>query len=146
MINEHKEQILAEKRLTYRELVVFPCILRIIPENIFKSRNSIVVGVTVVEGLLKKNTPVTVLTNNGALNLGTIRGIQKDHGNLDVAIEIVSADQNYTYDRQFNSENIMVSALTRQSIDALKTCYPEICKRRDIYKTTFEYCLNHLIL
>ena len=50
-----------EKREASREEAIFPCILKIIPQYIFNRSNPIVVGVDVVEGILRPNTPLCVV-------------------------------------------------------------------------------------
>lgn len=50
-----------EKREASRDQAVFPCVLKIIPQYIFNRSNPIVVGVDVVEGILRPNTPLVVV-------------------------------------------------------------------------------------
>lgn len=50
-----------EKREASREEAIFPCILQIIPQYIFNRSNPIVVGVDVLEGILRPNTPLCVV-------------------------------------------------------------------------------------
>lgn len=50
-----------EKREASREEAIFPCILKIIPQYIFNRSNPIVVGVDVLEGILRPNTPLCVV-------------------------------------------------------------------------------------
>ena len=50
-----------EKRAASKEEAIFPCILKIIPQYIFNRSNPIVVGVDVVEGILRPGTPLCVI-------------------------------------------------------------------------------------
>ena len=50
-----------EKKAASKEEAVFPCILKIIPQYIFNRCNPIVVGVDVVDGILKPGTPLCVV-------------------------------------------------------------------------------------
>ena len=50
-----------EKRKASREEAIFPCILHIIPQYIFNRSNPIIVGVDVVEGILRPGTPLCVV-------------------------------------------------------------------------------------
>ena len=40
---------------------VFPCIIRMVPEAIFMKRSPVIIGVDVVEGVLKVGTPLCVV-------------------------------------------------------------------------------------
>ena len=53
-----------EKKAASKEEAVFPCILKIIPQYIFNRCNPIVVGVDVVDGILKPGTPLCVVLKN----------------------------------------------------------------------------------
>lgn len=44
----------------FKHLAVFPCKLHIYPENVFKSRDPIIVGVNVEAGFLKEGTVLCV--------------------------------------------------------------------------------------
>ena len=44
----------------YRHVAVFPCRLQIMENRIFSKRNPIVIGVKVIEGVLRAGTPLCV--------------------------------------------------------------------------------------
>jgi len=41
--------------------------------------------------------------------------------------------QQYTFGRQFTEQDVLYSTLTRESIDALKTLYPDIVSQKEIF-------------
>merc|ERR1712025_1208434 len=55
-MNELQEK----RREEATEVAVFPCIIRILPEHIFNQKDPIIVGVEVVEGILKVGTPLCI--------------------------------------------------------------------------------------
>ncbi len=57
---KHLEELKRLKREEFKNIAVFPCKLKIIPNNVFKSRDPIVVGVKVEAGVLQSGTPICV--------------------------------------------------------------------------------------
>ena len=57
---KYREEWLHKKQEEFKHLAVFPCKLRIYPENVFKSRDPIVVGVNIEAGFLKEGTVLCV--------------------------------------------------------------------------------------
>lgn len=136
-----------ERRKALAPTVIFPCILRIVPGCIFNKRTPIVIGVEVVEGQLRVGTPICVITKNNptadggeapssslSLNvctLGRVTSIEHNHkplqvvrkGHPGVAIKLEPAGQHEAsrmYGRHFTDSDVLMSKLTRTSIDALK--------------------------
>lgn len=60
MFIAYKENKLKEDQEKHKNLAVFPCKLRILPQYIFNARNPIVCGVLVEHGFLKIGTPICV--------------------------------------------------------------------------------------
>lgn len=60
-----REELRLKKRKEHEHFVVYPCKLRILPQNIFKTRNPIVIGVAVEAGQLRKGTPICAKTSEG---------------------------------------------------------------------------------
>lgn len=56
----HIEEVKRKQREQYRNIAVFPCKLKILPQFIFNKRDPIVVGVIVEEGVLVPGTPLYV--------------------------------------------------------------------------------------
>mmetsp|Transcript_24754 Transcript_24754/g.36302 ORF Transcript_24754/g.36302 Transcript_24754/m.36302 type:complete len:1002 (+) Transcript_24754:45-3050(+) len=130
---------LADKRREEAAAVaVFPSICKILPQHIFNQKDPIIVGVEVVEGILKIGTPLCV-PSLGALHIGKVTSIESNgkeqetaRKGMSVAIRIVNEhNPTLTYGRQFDSTNSLYSTLTRASIDALKTNFKDKLENED---------------
>lgn len=55
-----REDLKRQKQEEFKNIAVFPCKLRVLPQYIFNSRDPIVVGVSVEAGILKNGTPICV--------------------------------------------------------------------------------------
>lgn len=56
----YREQLKQKKREEFKNIAVFPCRLRILPQFMFNSRDPIVCGVMVEAGIVKEGTPICV--------------------------------------------------------------------------------------
>lgn len=129
-MDEWKERQKAEAK----KLAIFPCILKIDPLCVFHRSEPIIVGVTIEKGVLHVGTVLCVKVTDDKkhteiLTLGTVTSIEKDKKSKDsiregeFAIKIEPRGQSHTFGRQFNHEHQLVSKLTRESIDALKSYF-----------------------
>ncbi|CAH8357209.1 unnamed protein product [Eruca vesicaria subsp. sativa] len=127
-----------EERKETSSEVVFPCVLKILPNHVFKSGNPIILGVEVIDGILKVGTPMCILKeiekSRVFVDLGRIASIHKDRKSLDyakkgqqVAIKIIASNpgEEKMFGNHFGIEDELVSHISRQSIDILKTLYKE---------------------
>jgi len=143
MFQKYLEEVASEKKTNLADQVVFPCILSILPDHIYKTRNPIVLGVKVEDGILKVGTPI-VVPSQQKIELGIVKGIRKSDqtevqeakAGEEVSVEIMpdASKQKHMYGRHFTEADKLVSLLTRHSIDALKESHPEVCKTREIFK------------
>lgn len=117
---------------------MFPSIIRILPQHVFNQKDPIIVGVEIVEGILKIGTPLCV-PSIGGLFIGKVTSIEANgkeqetaRKGASVAIKIVN-EQNptITYGRQFDSSHLLYSTLTRASIDALKMNFKDKLETED---------------
>eukprot|EP00919_Chromeraceae_sp_WS-2016_P032584 GHVR01076928.1.p1 GENE.GHVR01076928.1~~GHVR01076928.1.p1 ORF type:complete len:765 (+),score=215.51 GHVR01076928.1:809-3103(+) len=115
----------AEKKKEKSSLVVFPSVIRIMPQHVFNKNNPIVAGVIVEEGVLKIGTPL-VAADKDNLYVGSIASIELNHKNVEfakkgseVAVKIIGGSA--TYGRHFDSSSKLYSRITRDNIDVLKT-------------------------
>ncbi len=57
---QHLDELKKQKREEFKHIAVFPCKLKIVPNNVFKTRDPIVAGVKVEAGVLQAGTPICV--------------------------------------------------------------------------------------
>ncbi|OTA58362.1 hypothetical protein K449DRAFT_385760 [Hypoxylon sp. EC38] len=132
---KHMEQQLEKKKEESKMLAVFPCVLHTVA--VFNKTSPIVIGVDVVDGNLRVNTPIAAVKQNpntGAkeiIQLGRVTSIERDHkqipickkGQPSVAIKIEMGGHQPTYGRQLEEKDTLYSLISRASIDTLKEFY-----------------------
>jgi translation initiation factor 5B len=139
MFKDHLDALEESKKAKLKSDAIFPCVLKIKADGVFRARDPIVLGVEVKGGSLRPNTPIAVWdeTNAQWLTLGRVASCERDHKPLEevktgeeAAIAIVAADgeQKYMFGRHFTLESELVSKISRHSLDALKEYHPEFCK------------------
>ncbi|KAK3491674.1 hypothetical protein B0T13DRAFT_438826 [Neurospora crassa] len=132
---KHMDELLEKKKEESKLLAVFPCVLA--PVAVFNKSGPIVIGVDVVEGQLKINTPISAVKTNpvtGArevIDLGRVTSIERDHkqipvckkGQPSVAIKIEMGGNQPTYGRHLEEKDMLYSKISRASINCLKEFY-----------------------
>ncbi|XP_050211250.1 eukaryotic translation initiation factor 5B [Mercurialis annua] len=121
-----------EKKKEAADEAVFPCILKIIPDCVFNKKDPIVLGVEVSEGILKVGTPICV-PDKDFIDIGRVASVENNYKPVDyakkgqkVAIKILNnspEEQQKMYGRHFDHDDLLVSHISRSSIDILKTNY-----------------------
>jgi translation initiation factor 5B len=132
------ENLREQKRQDAAAVAVFPSIIRILPQHIFNQKDPIIVGVEVVEGILKVGTPLCV-PQLGGLHVGKVTSIESNGKEQEtarkgssVAVKIVNeTNPTITYGRQFDSSHPLYSTLSRASIDALKENFQDKLETED---------------
>jgi translation initiation factor 5B len=132
------DQLNEQRRQDAAAVAVFPSIIKILPQHIFNQKDPIIVGVEVVEGILKVGTPLCVPALGG-LHVGKVESIESNgreqetaRKGVAVAVKIVNeSNPNITYGRQFDASNMLYSTLTRASIDALKAHFKDQLENED---------------
>uniref|UniRef100_A0A061RKG6 Eukaryotic translation initiation factor 5B n=1 Tax=Tetraselmis sp. GSL018 TaxID=582737 RepID=A0A061RKG6_9CHLO len=119
---------------------VFPCRLKIVPSCIFNKKDPIVLGVEVVEGIVKMGTPICV-PSQGKIDLGRVASLEKEHKAVDearvgdmVAMKLEATNANEgsrLYGRHFDHKDELVSHISRKSIDLLKENFRDEMTRPD---------------
>lgn len=112
--------------------------IRILPQHVFNQKDPIIVGVEIVEGILKIGTPLCVPALGG-LHIGKVTSIEANgkeqetaRKGASVAIRIVNEhNPTITYGRQFDSTHSLYSTLSRASIDALKANFKDKLETED---------------
>jgi translation initiation factor 5B len=132
------DELTARRREEAAEVAVFPSIIKILPQHVFNQKDPIIVGVEIVEGILKVGTPLCVPALGG-LHVGKVTSIEMNgreqntaRKGMSVAIKIVNeGNPNITYGRQFDASHSLYSTLTRASIDALKANFKDALENED---------------
>ena len=132
------EELTAKRREDAAAIAVFPSICKILPQHIFNQKDPIIMGVEVVDGILKVGTPLCI-PSLGGLHIGIVTSIEQNGREQDtakkgtsVAIKIVNEhNPTITYGRQFDASHSLYSTLTRGSIDALKSHFKDKLEDED---------------
>jgi len=136
---EFQAELIRQKKEQFRSIAVFPCKLRILPEHIFTRRDPITVGVKVEAGVCKTGTPVCVPSKE-FIFLGIVTGIQHNQKEIDCAkkgeevcikIEAPGGDAPKMYGRHFDETDLLMSRISRESIDACKDYFRDELQKSD---------------
>ena len=135
---KYKNELFKQRKESVRNKMIFPCILKILPNCIFNKKNPLVFGVEVEEGNLHLGTnlsdPVT------GTYIGKVVGIQNNNKDVEigkksmsVCVKIDNSDNpTITYGRHFDHTNMLCSKITRESLDVLKEYYRDECTKEDL--------------
>ncbi|MXQ98909.1 hypothetical protein E5288_WYG022087 [Bos mutus] len=136
---KYRQDYKKQKQEEFKHIAVFPCKIKILPQFIFNSRDPIVMGVTVEAGQVKQGTPMCVPSKN-FVDIGIVTSIEVNHKQVDVAkkgqevcvkIEPIPGESPKMYGRHFEATDILVSKISRQSIDALKDWFRDEMQKSD---------------
>ncbi|XP_040887878.1 eukaryotic translation initiation factor 5B [Toxotes jaculatrix] len=136
---KYREDYKKAKQDEFKHIAVFPVKLRVLPQFIFNSRDPIVMGVSVEAGVLKQGTPLCV-PSKGFVDIGVVTSIEINHKSVDSAkkgqeicikIEPIPGESPKMYGRHFEATDIIVSKITRASIDALKNWFRDEMQKSD---------------
>jgi len=125
---EYQAELVRQKKEQFRSIAVFPCKLRVMKEHVYMSRDPIVCGVKVEAGVVKTGTPICVPSKEFCY-IGICTGIQHNSKDVDsarkgdevcVKIEAVPGEAPKMFGRHFDETDLLVSKISRQSIDACK--------------------------
>jgi len=135
----YMEKVNANKKQEMKDDAVFPVILQIDKQCIFRKKDPMVFGVDILDGQLRIGTPLCV-PEKGDIAIGHVAGIEKDKKPVEMArkgtrvcikIEQNTAQQHILYGRHFDCSNQLVSLITRRSIDTLKEMFKDEMKKED---------------
>ncbi|XP_026563336.1 eukaryotic translation initiation factor 5B isoform X2 [Pseudonaja textilis] len=136
---KYRQDYKKQKQEEFKHIAVFPCKMKILPQFIFNSRDPIVMGVLVDAGQVKQGTPICVPSKN-FIDIGIITSIEINHKQVDVAkkgqevcvkIEPIPGEAPKMFGRHFEATDILVSKISRQSIDALKDWFRDEMQKSD---------------
>ncbi|CAG2106460.1 unnamed protein product [Medioppia subpectinata] len=135
----YKEELRKQRRDQNKNLAVFPCKLRILPNCVFNTRDPIVVGVSIEDGLIIPGTPLAV-PSKANIEIGRITTIEINHKAVEIArkgqevcikIENFGGDAPKLYGRHFDHTDLLMSRLTRESIDVVKEYFRDDLQKSD---------------
>ncbi|XP_056226657.1 eukaryotic translation initiation factor 5B [Seriola aureovittata] len=136
---KYREDYKKAKQDEFKHIAVFPVKLKVLPQFIFNSRDPIVMGVTIEAGVLRQGTPLCV-PSKGFVDIGVVTSIEMNHKSVDsakkgqeicVKIEPIPGESPKMYGRHFEATDIIVSKITRASIDALKNWFRDEMQKSD---------------
>ncbi|XP_061482853.1 eukaryotic translation initiation factor 5B [Rhineura floridana] len=136
---KYRQDYKKQKQEEFKHIAVFPCKMKILPQFIFNSRDPIVMGVIVEAGQVKQGTPLCVPSKN-FIDIGIVTSIEINHKQVDVAkkgqevcvkIEPIPGEAPKMFGRHFEATDILVSKISRQSIDALKDWFRDEMQKSD---------------
>jgi translation initiation factor 5B len=136
---EYQDELKRAKKEEFRSIAVFPCKLRVMPENVFMSRDPIVCGVHVDAGIIKPGTPICVPSKE-FINIGICTSLQHNNKDVDTAtkgmevcikIEPVPGEAPKMFGRHFTEEDLLISKISRESIDACKDYFRDELQKSD---------------
>mmetsp|Transcript_7232 Transcript_7232/g.11613 ORF Transcript_7232/g.11613 Transcript_7232/m.11613 type:complete len:433 (+) Transcript_7232:185-1483(+) len=135
---KYMDQIMETRRQEALSVAVFPVVFNILPNHIFNKKDPIIMGVEVIDGILKLGTPL-IIPQAGGLEIGRVTGIQNNNKEVtkavkgdSVALQIRDeSNPTLTYGRQFDHKYPVYSKLSRESIDALKEFFKDEMGKED---------------
>ncbi|KAG9287698.1 hypothetical protein G9A89_004101 [Geosiphon pyriformis] len=145
----YNKDILEQKRKDQAPQAIFPCILKIIPGAIFNKRDPILIGVDIVEGILRPGTPICVLKTDAVTNarevisLGKVTSMHQNHksievlkkgqggGGVAIKIECPVYEHPKLFGRHFTESDELYSKITRASIDVCKESFRNDLSKED---------------
>ncbi|XP_047989977.1 eukaryotic translation initiation factor 5B isoform X1 [Leguminivora glycinivorella] len=137
----YREELKQKKREEFKHIAVFPCKLRVLPQFVFNSRDPIVCGVMIEAGIVKEGTPICVPSQE-FVELGIVTSIEINHKQVETArkgqevcikIEPIPGESPKMFGRHFDETDMLVSKISRASIDACKDYF-----RDDLIKTDWQ--------
>jgi len=135
----YQEELKQKNRDQFKNVAVFPCKLRMLPNCIFKSRDPIVAGVVVEAGIVRPGTPLCV-PSKSFCQLGICSGIQHNNKEVESArkgeevcikIDPLPGEAPKMFGRHFDETDMVVSRISRESIDACKNYFRDDLQKGD---------------
>jgi translation initiation factor 5B len=135
----YQEELKQRNRDQFKNVAVFPCKLSMMPNCIFNSRDPIVAGVKVEAGIVRPGTPLCV-PSKGFCHLGICSSIQRNNSEVETArkgeevcikIDPLPGEAPKMFGRHFDEKDLLVSKISRASIDACKDYFREDLQNAD---------------
>eukprot|EP00931_Biecheleriopsis_adriatica_P031667 TRINITY_DN1853_c0_g1_i2.p1 TRINITY_DN1853_c0_g1~~TRINITY_DN1853_c0_g1_i2.p1 ORF type:complete len:1277 (+),score=463.51 TRINITY_DN1853_c0_g1_i2:360-3833(+) len=136
---KYMEKFRESQKTETRKEAVFPVVLQIDKNYVFRKNDPIIVGCQVIGGQLKIGTPICVPEKDN-LVIGHVGGIERDKkpvqkarrgDSVCVKISQDTSQNSISYGRHFDHSNQLYSLITRQSIDTLKEHFRDEMMKED---------------
>jgi translation initiation factor aIF-2/yIF-2 len=136
---QYMDKFRESKKSETRNVAVFPVVMEIEKDSVFRKKDPLIMGCKIVGGQLRPGTPICV-PEKDFLVIGHVSGIEKDKKEHKIArrgetvcvkIEQTTAQNHLTYGRHFDHLNRLYSNISRESIDTLKEHFKDEMKKED---------------
>ncbi|KAF5398107.1 Elongation factor Tu domain 2 [Paragonimus heterotremus] len=138
-MEEYIDDLKRGNRQKHRDLAIYPCKLRILPDMVFNKRAPIVVGVHIEAGVVRERTPLCVPSKD-CIHLGRVYSIESNHKPVEEArtgqevcirIDPLDGETPKLYGRHFDHNDLLVSKISRESIDVMKEHFRSDLNKED---------------
>jgi len=132
-------KVLESQKTESRAEAVFPVVLKIDSNCIFRKKDPMIFGCDVLSGQLRVGTPLC-LPDKDCLEIGRVGSIEinrkpvekaKQGDKVCIKIEATTAQGHIAYGRHFDHSSQLVSLITRSSIDVLKERFKDEMAKSD---------------
>merc|ERR1711962_1789475 len=136
---EYQAELIRQKKEEFRSIAVFPVKMKVLPDHIYTRRDPIVAGVKVEAGIIKCGTPLCVPSKE-FIYLGICTSLQKNEQDVPsarkgeevcVKIESPGGDAPKMFGRHFDDKDMVISKISRESIDACKDWFRDDLQKSD---------------
>jgi translation initiation factor aIF-2/yIF-2 len=136
---QHMEKINEGKKQESKAVAVFPVILQIDKNLIFRKKDPMILGCSVVSGQLRVGTPLCVPEKEN-VEIGRVGSLEINKKPVTIArkgdmvcvkIEQTTMQSHITLGRHFDHTNQLYSKITRESIDVLKANFRDEMSKDD---------------
>lgn len=136
---KYMEKFRESQKTETRKVAVFPVVLQIDKQHIFRKQDPIIVGCQVVGGQLRVGTPLCVPDKDNMV-IGHVAGIEINKKGVPkarrgdtvcVKIEQTTAQNHIMYGRHFDHTSQLYSKISRESIDTLKEHFKDEMIKED---------------
>ena len=136
---KYMEKFRETQKTETRKDAVFPVILQVDKQHIFRKQDPIILGCQVLAGQLRSGTPLCI-PDKDDLAIGHVASIEINKKGVPkarrgdtvcVKIEQTTAQNHIMYGRHFDFSNKIYSKITRESIDTLKEHFKDEMIKED---------------
>lgn len=134
------KQVREERRREAGAKADFPCRLKVLPGYVFNKKDPIIVGIEVLEGIVRVGTKLCV-PGQTFIELGRVSSIQDNHKDVttaskgsSVAVKIVPENQqesHFAFGRHFEAKDEVATLMSRKAIETLKAHFKDDLSKED---------------